>query len=362
MTNPPHPDEIELSLFGPGVGECAVVHLGRGQWMVVDSCLDENNIPVAISYLQQMGVDIRAQVKLIIATHWHDDHIRGLGRLCKVATSAQFACSAACSTKEFVTLVAANSRISFQSQSPGLAEFAEILDSLKSRSNKRASPDHWACEGKRLFAHNDELAVEVHAISPSSHTMTDAHLKFARMLPEIGGQICRVPPLTPNSLSVALVVTTPGISFLLGADLEVGSDPNRGWHAVLNSSIRPQQRSSAYKVAHHGSENADTYRIWQQLLTNDRVAVLTPYCKGHKALPSADDINRIKRFTARVYVTAWPAFQKTTQRPGKDGLINRMAQRRRSMHRRPGHIRIRVPVNGSFENHRVSLSDGAKEM
>ena len=36
VTRPPAPDELEVSLFGRGVGECAVVHLGSGEWLVVD--------------------------------------------------------------------------------------------------------------------------------------------------------------------------------------------------------------------------------------------------------------------------------------------------------------------------------------
>ena len=40
LAAPPRTDELEVSLFGPGVGECVIVHLGAGEWMVVDSCLD----------------------------------------------------------------------------------------------------------------------------------------------------------------------------------------------------------------------------------------------------------------------------------------------------------------------------------
>jgi len=41
-TTPPQPDELEISLFGPGYGESTLVHLGSGNWMIVDSCLDES--------------------------------------------------------------------------------------------------------------------------------------------------------------------------------------------------------------------------------------------------------------------------------------------------------------------------------
>jgi len=36
----PAPDQIEVRLFGPGYGECAAVHLGENQWIIIDSCID----------------------------------------------------------------------------------------------------------------------------------------------------------------------------------------------------------------------------------------------------------------------------------------------------------------------------------
>lgn len=57
--------------------------------------------PVATEYLRNLGNDALAEVLLVIATHWPDDHIRGL------APSADFWCSAALSSQELSTLVAA---------------------------------------------------------------------------------------------------------------------------------------------------------------------------------------------------------------------------------------------------------------
>ena len=61
---PPKDNEFELSVFGPGVGECLVVHLGMGKWIIVDSCLDKTGTgPVALEYLNSLGVDIESQVR-----------------------------------------------------------------------------------------------------------------------------------------------------------------------------------------------------------------------------------------------------------------------------------------------------------
>src|SRR5207245_4671337 len=52
----PGPDEIELSIFGPGFGECLLVHLGDADWMMVDSCMDQRHRQQpALTYLREMG-------------------------------------------------------------------------------------------------------------------------------------------------------------------------------------------------------------------------------------------------------------------------------------------------------------------
>ena len=36
----PATNEVEISLFGPGYGECIVIHVGENEWVIVDSCID----------------------------------------------------------------------------------------------------------------------------------------------------------------------------------------------------------------------------------------------------------------------------------------------------------------------------------
>ena len=82
---PPGSHEIEVSVFGPGFGESIVVHLGSGRWMIVDSCLARSTKePAALDYLQEIGVDVSANVRFVVSTHWHDDHIRGLAKVYEI--------------------------------------------------------------------------------------------------------------------------------------------------------------------------------------------------------------------------------------------------------------------------------------
>ena len=69
---------------------------------VHDSCLnDARDQPAALEYLTSLKVDVATHVRLLVATHWHDDHCRGLARVHAQAHSARIAFSAAFQRREF---------------------------------------------------------------------------------------------------------------------------------------------------------------------------------------------------------------------------------------------------------------------
>ncbi len=83
------PDELEISLFGPGIGECLVVHLGERQWMVVYSCRGHcSPDPIAIEYLKSIGIDPVSAVRTIVISHWHDDHTASASELVRQCPQA----------------------------------------------------------------------------------------------------------------------------------------------------------------------------------------------------------------------------------------------------------------------------------
>ncbi len=346
---PPATSELEISIFGPGVGECIVVHLGGGEWMVVDSCLGADaKTAVAIQYLQSLKVNLAEQVVLIVVTHWHDDHIRGMSQLVRACKSARFACSAALKTAEFLTLVAADKYIKFVEHSSGVSEFCDVLECLEERAKSKYSrgPAHWVSEGMVLHCDGD-LGVEVRGLSPSALTVSDSKGEIARLTPKLDGAIRRFRHVAPNDLSVALIVNTPGISALLGADLECGKAPERGWRAVLASKVRPNVTSSVYKVAHHGSPNADLDDIWDRMTEANPFAVVTPYSRGKTPRPSDADVKRIKARPAIVHCTTWPAIWRPPRRRAADKTMNEVARTRRALSDRFGQVRYRVPLQGT---------------
>lgn len=81
--------------------------MSRLKWEA-DSCIDsETRQPAALAYFQTLGVNPAEAVRLILATHWHDDHIRGLSQVVAECRKARFCCSAALTHTEFLATVLA---------------------------------------------------------------------------------------------------------------------------------------------------------------------------------------------------------------------------------------------------------------
>ena len=129
---PPALDEIEVMPFGPGYGEAIAVHLGNGAWMLIDSCIDpDGNNPASELYLDRIGVKPE-QVRAIIASHWHDDHVRGISQLATKYSTADFMVSAIFNNKEALAFLSAYNSES----SSGLAKGSKELHSvISSRAN-----------------------------------------------------------------------------------------------------------------------------------------------------------------------------------------------------------------------------------
>jgi glyoxylase-like metal-dependent hydrolase (beta-lactamase superfamily II) len=131
---PPRPDQIEICVFGPSYGECIVVHIGNGHWIVVDSCLyAATKEPVSLAYLRALGIDPASAIKAIIATHWHDDHCRGLSQVLLAAPTAHVWIASALTDFEFLRFAARMGKNNTAIAGNKLKEFSKIIDDINSR-------------------------------------------------------------------------------------------------------------------------------------------------------------------------------------------------------------------------------------
>ena len=293
---PPAPDEIEVTLFGRGFGEALAVHLGDGAWLLADSCTcPDTKRPVAADYLDQLGVASQ-QVRAIVATHWHDDHVRGISSLAEKYSTAQFVLSSIFSNLEASTYLAAYSGTASSGQSRGTKELYTVV---------KARPVVHAHHRSIVFQGTTQgRPVLVTALSPVQQAYAQSSARLASYLPTTNAAITHAPAeLKTNIASIALHIDLDDDAVLLGADLE--DHHSYGWTAVVrdswSGSLRP---ATAYKVAHHGGLSGDCPELWKQLLVPNPDICLTPYSLGKHRLPTEEDKSRLRTRPRQRFICA----------------------------------------------------------
>jgi hypothetical protein len=363
---PPAKHQLEVSVFGPGIGECVVVHIGDGDWIVVDSCIDRTSgRPAALEYLRSLRVNVESQVRLVVATHWHDDHIRGLAEILRAATKAKFVTSAAYAFRELMRVVALGNKTA--PQSSATKEYDSIVELLEQRrqagERREAVGPIPALANKKLLALPNggrSVGAEVFALSPSDGVFSLAQQELREALSAIQGR--RRPVVQgPNQLSVVLWLKVGVLDVLLGADLEHVSGATEGWRAITSSSERPAGRAGFFKVAHHGSPNADCPECWTELLSEEPVAILTPYAPSK--LPRTADIARLCTRTPLVFLTSDPTRYGLPRRENAvERTMKEVTVSRRALAGQMGHVRLRSDATNASQEPLIDLRNGARRL
>lgn len=298
---PPEASQIEVTLIGPGFGESVLIHLGKNYWIIVDSCIDnkKGKSPAAISYLESLGIDPGIAVKLIVATHWHDDHIRGLSEIVKKCPAADFCCSIAFTKEEFINFLAVQNNNNAIASGSGAKELFNVFNLRKGkRGNKKAVANRCLMNFNSV---EEDYKCEVWSLSPSDEEIDVSLQSLTDQFPNILRPKKRAVSTKPNNASVVLLVKVNETSILLGGDMENISG-NRGWAAILESEDKPQEKASVFKVPHHGSQNAHNDEVWKSMLTRSPFAILSTY--NRTPLPTENDRDRICELTNDAYITS----------------------------------------------------------
>ena len=298
----PDSDEFELVLFGPGYGECILLHVGCGNWVVVDSCLDPEKVPVALRYLTEIGVDPPSAVSAVIATHWHEDHIRGMSKVLENCPRAAFCCASALSKPEFLGLVNRSSGEGVTRLGLGAREFQRVMNLLEERDQL----PKYAGQNRKLFSFGK---CEIWSLSPTDEVYNAFLKTIAEQMEGLGVSGRRVFTFSPNLVSVVLTVHSPSTAILLGADLEV-----KGWSGILHDFPHSDWIASLFKVPHHGSKTGDAPEVWEDLLKPNPHVVLTPWQRGRGRLPSIVDAQRILDRTPNAWITSMGHYKPTRKR------------------------------------------------
>jgi hypothetical protein len=236
---------------------------------------------------------------MVVATHWHDDHIRGIARLFDQCKGAQFCCSAAMSRTEFWQYVMRMGTGSLATDGAKVGEFTRVLSILESggRPPLRAATEStelrvWPAN---LLPHGERCLLRSFSPSDLEHQLFLQWLaatKPAQTQPKRSAV-----DHDHNVTSVVLHLQFSSCAILLGADMEIHNDPRRGWAAVVTTALAREAKPAALnKVAHHGSINGYLQEAWASLLEAAPASVVTPYNRlpDSRKLPTHDDVQRMR--------------------------------------------------------------------
>lgn len=285
--------EIEISIFGKGFGECIVLCVGEKDCIIVDSFLNPSTQnPIAIDYLKAIDFDCN-RIKFVVLTHWHIDHISGISEILYSANpNVKFVLSPIITKKKFNDFI----NYAIQEESKSTSEYERVLEFIKQRG---ASCIKFASHDKRIFATEDSNSnVEIFSLSPQDNDL----IRYLRSLvrPDKAGKTA-YEFKEDNILSIVLLIKLLDNGILLGSDLETTNKDHEGWDAVVNNYTHLKCHPSIFKVPHHGSENGHNNFVWEKILRQKPISILTAYNKGYK-LPKDSDIDRIKKLSEKLYV------------------------------------------------------------
>lgn len=309
---------FEVFLIGTGnYGESIIVHAGANNWIIIDSCIDPKTKDcLPLSYLKKKRVNLAEDVKLIVCTHWHDDHIKGMANLLRECKSASFSMAIASDRTKFLQLVQLDyTKLKSESSAVSTLEINECLQIINDDRRKCLL----ATQDKLLLSetdHSSNYEYSVYSLSPSDKVLEDYANEISTLIKDYGSSNKKIIINDPNDKSVVLLIKVNQHSILLGADLEVkNNDKERGWLCILDNSQIVKtlyNKPALFKLPHHGSITGYHQRIWQELTATNAIAELTS-C-NHGNLPRENMICTIFEHTNDIYITSLPKEMRIKKR------------------------------------------------
>lgn len=258
-----------------------------------------------------------------------------------------------------VTRFEANQKVAGGS---GVTELSKVYTLLQGRAAKRAIADRvlHSLPGSEL---DHGLDVRLWALSPSDAQVENFLFHLGNSMPEIRETKYRANASRQNDLCVALWISVGEQHILLGSDLEQKSDRDKGWKAVLSSTGRPQEQADVFKIPHHGSVTGHSEDVWDILISDKSTALVTPYTRAGKVLPSDDDVERILGYTDDAYITAASRSRvKKHPRQTVDKTLRELGKKLRPVMPETGAVRLRKNLASGDDGWRVETFFGAHRL
>jgi len=299
----PSVDEIEISLFGgQKQGESIVIHLGNDNWAIIDSFNGiKSQTPIALDYLESIQVT-PDQVKVIILTHYHNDHVKGIVDIAMSCKNAEVWIPCVFDGASFMVLMKKLNRIKNTRFNP-LLELNALLD----------ADDDGLIELKRgkqdMVLYKDVVdnkQVELVCLSPNDKTTRHFEKHIQKVIDDKEESSMMVKSKDPNYQSLSVILKIDGFHVLLTGDLE-NLNQNIGLESILNSKLLPNNTCTVFKVPHHGSENGYNEKVWKVFIDNEETyLIMTPIKVGKTILPNNEMIKFFKKNYEKLYITSDP--------------------------------------------------------
>jgi beta-lactamase superfamily II metal-dependent hydrolase len=352
----PFSDILEVTLIGTGggYGESIVVHLGNKQWIIVDSCINPiTNVSLPLEYLKNLGVDLKNDVKLIVCTHWHDDHIQGLSQIIKECINAKFCYAIATDKTKFLQALSLDYE---KAENTATASSTKEFGKCLYITTERKQQIKYAVCDKILYS-DFSNEVQVISLSPSEYALSEYNKEIATLFNQYASSNLKYDSfLSPNLRSVVLFIKAGKQRVLLGADLETVNDKRHGWLNILFESQSIDGKASLFKISHHASENGYRSEIFTKLLIENPISKLTPWNRNIK-LPDESMINKYRSHSSQLYMTS-PVISSKPKKRNKtiEKIINRQkSYKLNEIKFQDGIIRSRIKLAQETADWNVSL-------
>ncbi|THV61673.1 MBL fold metallo-hydrolase [Flagellimonas alvinocaridis] len=322
----PKETEAEITLIGTGggYGESMVVRVGRN-WIIVDSCINPKTKDVLpLQYLEEIGANLN-DVSLVICTHWHNDHIRGLSHILEVCENAKFIVPRVNDKDKFVRFITLDSEKEAKGGFSSIDEFGKCLELSVSKKIKVVRASSNQVLGKIQFnvGGNDLGEFEIDSLSPSESVVAHFDRELGALLDK-RFSVVSVPEKGPNDKSVVILIKHKKFSALLGADLEVKENQDQGWHDIINNCLMFNTKPVIYKLPHHGSQNGYHEDIFKNIIGDNAILKLTPWNRGSK-LPELEMLKKYREHSTDLFITS-PVHNNQPRPKARSKSLHKMAE------------------------------------
>jgi hypothetical protein len=241
-------------LFGPGVGELVAIRAPPDDWLLIDGCAARK-----VAYGPQLVAHYGIRPKLVVLTHPHRDHSRGVAEVVERATDGV-------AKKDWPKLGMLFPPPRKGTPLDDLQRYFEEGDTEQAVSTiLRRWQLHPACRWRLDTGSTEPLGeATVSVLSPEAAARQQAFEAWQGKLPEFNW----------NVAATALLVEWRGQVLLLGSDLV--EQPGDGWtHALARTPGLARQ--TVYKVAHHGSLKAQHRGVLKGAKSRKSLFIATPF-------------------------------------------------------------------------------------